>query len=110
MGSWNTLHHFDDRKFYSEIVPDLKNDGQLLHKYFNSKFAKRILYRREDTIDKEIAEIIKFSRFLDKDFKLHETLYEIMTREKTSTNRIQILLKNVFRMKEILRMLMERLS
>lgn len=82
MGSWNTLHHFDDRKFYSEIVPDLKNDGQLLHKYFNSKFAKRILYRREDTINKEIAEIIKFSRFLDKDFKLHETLYEIKTREK----------------------------
>ena len=81
MGDWNTLHHFDDKKFYSKIVPDLKNDGQLLRKYFNSEFGNYIVYGSEKN-DERIAEILRFSWFLDKDYKLHETLLNIQTRKK----------------------------
>lgn len=82
MGDWNTLHHFDDKKFYSEIVRDFKNGGQLLEKYFNSEFGKYIVYGSDTKDDEQIAEILRFSQLLDKNFKLHETLFKIQTRKK----------------------------
>ncbi|MDH6308161.1 hypothetical protein M2451_001214 [Dysgonomonas sp. PFB1-18] len=30
MSDWNTLHLFDDRSFFSDIVPDLQNEGTLV--------------------------------------------------------------------------------
>ncbi|MCB9230597.1 MAG: hypothetical protein H6581_02995 [Bacteroidia bacterium] len=81
MGDWNTLHHFNDKIFYAEIVPDLKRNGQLLEKYFNSEFGKYIAYADDNNADR-IAEIISFCQFLDKDFKHHKTLFEIQKRTK----------------------------
>jgi hypothetical protein len=81
MGDWNTLHYFDDKKFYSEIVPDLKSNGQLLQKYFNSEFGRYLAYANDKNAER-IAEIIRFIRFLDKDFKHHKTLFEIQNRKK----------------------------
>ena len=81
MGDWNTLHHFDNKKFYSEIVPDLKGNGQLLKKYFNSEFGKYIAYGN-DKNDERIDEILKFSHLLDSDYKSHKVLLDIQTRKK----------------------------
>lgn len=82
MSDWNTLHHFDDKKFYSEIVPDFKTDGQLLKRYFNSELAKYILYGTDTTNEDRIAEILRFTKHLDKDFKTHEILFNIHKRKK----------------------------
>ncbi|MFC3157472.1 hypothetical protein SAMN05443633_10831 [Chryseobacterium arachidis] len=81
MGDWNTLHHFDDKKFYSKIVPDLLGEGQLLRNYFNSKFGKYIVYDN-DQDERRIKDIIEFSQSLDDEFKIHETLLNIQKREK----------------------------
>lgn len=81
MGDWNTLHYFDDKKFYSEIVPDFKNNGQLIEKYFNSELGKHIAYSNDKNVER-ISEIRRFSQFLDKDFKHHKTLLEIHKRSK----------------------------
>lgn len=80
MGDWNTLHHFDDKIFYSRIVPDFKSNGQLLRNYFNSEFGKYIVYGN-DKNEERIAEILRFSQFLDKDFK-SPALLGIQTRKK----------------------------
>lgn len=82
MGSWNTLHHFDDKKFYSTIVPDLQSEGHLLRNYFNSEFGKYIVYDNDQN-EGRITDIIKFSQFLDDEFKIHETLLSIQTRNKS---------------------------
>lgn len=81
MGDWNTLHHFDDKKFYSKIIPELKSNGQLLRKYCNSGFGKYIFYGSDEN-DERIDEILRFSHFLNSDYKLHETLLDILTRKK----------------------------
>src|SRR6478752_7481110 len=81
MGDWNTLHHFDDKKFYSKIVPDFLSSGKLLRKYFNSEFGKFIAYGN-DKNNERIDEILKFSQHLDEDFKSHKTLLNIQTRKK----------------------------
>lgn len=81
MGDWNTLHHFDDKKFYSIIVPDLKSNGQLLGKYFNSEFGKYVAYANDKNTER-IAEIVTLNQFLDKDFKHHKTLFDIQNRKK----------------------------
>jgi hypothetical protein len=83
MGDWNTLHFFDDKKFYSEVVVDLKDKGILLQEHFNSKFEKYAF--GNDNSKKRINDIIDFCRLLDKDFKSHKVLYEIATRKKNLT-------------------------
>ncbi|MGV3612284.1 MAG: hypothetical protein ACO1N0_15095 [Fluviicola sp.] len=80
MGDWNTLHHFDDKTFYSMIVPDFKSNGQLLRKYFNSKFGSYIVYGNDQN-EERIAEILRFSQFLDNHFK-SDTLLNIQKRKK----------------------------
>lgn len=81
MGDWNTLHHFNDKKFYTEIVPDLLTNGELLKKYYNLEYAKYITYPN-DNITKRIDEIISFNQLLDKDFKHHKTLFDIQNGKK----------------------------
>ncbi|MNJ90824.1 hypothetical protein D3C87_84640 [compost metagenome] len=81
MGDWNTLHHFNDKKFYSKIVTDLQNEGQLLRNYFNSAPGKYIAYGN-DRNEERIAAIIQFSQSLDPDFKRHPSLLAIQTRQK----------------------------
>lgn len=82
MGDWNTLHYFDDKKFYSEIIPDFRKGGPLINKYFNSEFGKYIIYKADVENNNRIAEIVSFSRLLDTDFKIHKTLFDIYTRKR----------------------------
>jgi len=96
MGDWNTLHHFDDKKFYSQIVPDFKSKGQLIRKYFNSEFGKYIAYGN-DKNNERIAEILKFSKLLNESFKVHETLLDIQKREKGINEVYADFIKNRYR-------------
>lgn len=82
MGDWNTLHYFDDKKFYSKIVPDLRGEEYLLKNYFNSQFGKYIIYDYDHN-EGRITDIIKFTAFLDDEFKIHKTLLSIQNREKS---------------------------
>jgi hypothetical protein len=94
MGDWNTLHHFDSKKFYSKIVPDLRGEGHLLRNYFNSKFGKYIVYDNGKN-EERITDIIKFSQFLDDEFKIHETLLSIRNREKNVNEEYNSFLKKL---------------
>ena len=99
MGDWNTLHHFDDKKFYSKIVPDFKSDGQLLRKYFNSEFGKYVAYGN-DKNDDRISEILRFSQHLDEDFKSHKTLLNIQTRKKGISEEYSVFIKKRYQDEE----------
>ncbi|WP_131401745.1 hypothetical protein [Chryseobacterium sp. JM1] len=96
MGSWNTLHHFDDKKFYSTIVPDLQSEGHLLRNYFNSEFGKYIVYNNDQN-EGRITDIIKFSQFLDDEFKIHETLLSIQTRKKSVNEEYNHFIKKLYK-------------
>ncbi|MCC9064072.1 hypothetical protein [Flavobacterium piscisymbiosum] len=99
MGDWNTLHHFDDKKFYSKIVTDFKSNGELIKKYFNSEFGKYIAYGN-DKNDERIAEILRFSQDLDEDFKSHKTLLNIHTRKKGTSEEYSIFIKKRYQDEE----------
>ncbi|MEM0578306.1 hypothetical protein [Flavobacterium polysaccharolyticum] len=99
MGDWNTLHHFDDKKFYSKIVTDFRRNGQLIREYFNSDLGKYIAYGN-DKNDERIAEILKFSQHLDEDFKSHKTLYNIQTRKKGTSEEYSVFIKKRYQDEE----------
>lgn len=81
MSDWNTLHLFNDKLFYSEVVPDFKGEGTLLKHYFDSQLGKYILWNNSRS-DERIDKILSYCKFLDADFKVHETLHEIQSRKK----------------------------
>jgi hypothetical protein len=80
MGDWNTLHFFDDKSFYTKIVPDLLNKGELLKKHFESELLK--YFWNNTKKDQRINDILNFFKYLDKDFKSHKELYDISRRKK----------------------------
>jgi hypothetical protein len=85
MGDWNTLHLFDSKKFYKDIVPDLKGEGKLFHIYFNSELGKLLYLYRDGKIpnlELRIDNMIKFCRDLLDDFKRNKVLYDIETRQR----------------------------
>ena len=86
MSDWNTLHFFDDKYFYANIVTDLSNEGQLLKKYFKSDLWKPILFdnNNNNNSDARIKAMLDFCQHLDKDFKRHEELSSILNRNKQS--------------------------
>lgn len=96
MGDWNTLHHFDDQKFYSEIVPDLQSEGHLLRNYFNSEFGKYIVCDNHQN-EGRITDIMKFSQFLNDEFKIHETLLSIQTRKKNVNEEYSDFIKKLYK-------------
>ena len=81
MGDWNTLHFFNDKHFYEKVVPDLKGKGDLLKKYFYSQLSKYLLFHN-DNDEKRIDAILEYCHFFDDEFKRHEVLYEIESRNK----------------------------
>ncbi len=81
MGDWNTLHFFDDKTFYAKVVPDLLAKGELLKKHFESKLGNSILWGNNNSHER-IDAILKFCHSLDKDFKVHQDLHALISREK----------------------------
>lgn len=84
MGDWNTLHIFNDRHFYTNIAPDLRNKGELLQRYFNSQLGKYILWDNSNS-EVRTRQMVDLCRDLKSDFKVHTTLFEIEARQKKPT-------------------------
>lgn len=80
MSDWNTLHFFDDRTFYSKVVPDLKGEGTLLRHYLFSDLGKRLT--GAPVPDSFSDEITAFCREMDQDFQTHVALQRIQERKR----------------------------
>ncbi len=81
MGDWNTLHFFDDRRFYDTVVPDLRGEGILLKHYFESLAGRSMLFNNSNS-EARVNSILEFCKAMDKDFKVHTAFYEQETRKK----------------------------
>lgn len=77
MGYWSTLHLFDDKKFYKEVVPVLKGEtGNLNHEcyeFLKSHVQGSITHLSKRDINNLVEQTIKkinaISNLLDKTFK-----------------------------------------
>lgn len=86
MGHWRTLHLFDDKKFYKEVVPQLKGEtGDLTEPY--REFLKHYSIggishlsaeKMNSLVEQNIQRIVSISSSLDETFKIHEE-YNKMT-------------------------------
>ena len=68
MGQWNTLHVFDDKKFYQEIIPKLEKDDEFLSKYITSNVAQ-LFSKRVEKVEEQIVNLRNLIKQFDKDFK-----------------------------------------
>ncbi|MBW1658716.1 hypothetical protein [Flavobacterium quisquiliarum] len=85
MGYWCSLHLFDDKKFYSKVVPELKGEiGDLTEacreflKYYLvggiSRFSEGEI---NSLIEENIRKIVFISNSLDESFKIHHEFHKI---------------------------------
>lgn len=85
MGYWCTLHLFDDKKFYNEVVPILKGDiGDLTNDclgFLKSHVTGGIEYLSKRDINNFVKQTVKkinsISNLLDKTFKTNEEYQKI---------------------------------
>jgi hypothetical protein len=94
MSDWNTLHLFNSKVFHSKIVPDLKGDGIILSKYFNSTLGRSILYDNSNSKER-IDKIIAFCNDLDPQFKCHKAKYSLETRKRKISESYEDFRKNI---------------
>lgn len=73
MGQWNTLHLFDDRKFYDEVVPSMQSKD-ILKKCFASKEGRYALEDAEILVKERVEVIQELSSKLSLDFRVHSGL------------------------------------
>lgn len=79
MGYWCTLHLFDDKKFYQEVVPSLRGERDDLSneclEFLNYHVTGGIMHLPPEDINKlvglTIQKIISISNSLDKTFKIN---------------------------------------
>jgi hypothetical protein len=84
MGQWNTLHLFDEDKFYKKVVDSFKNDSNFLKGYFNNELGPFLIEAPETFRDERIEEIMKISKRMSEDFKNYPEL--IKYRKEPSWN------------------------
>ncbi|MEN2400174.1 hypothetical protein GKZ90_0010320 [Flavobacterium sp. MC2016-06] len=85
MGYWCTLHLFDDRKFYNEVVPELRGEtGNLsndcldfLKGYTVGGISHLSDGKRDELVQHTIEKITSIANSLDKTFKIHDELHKI---------------------------------
>ncbi|WP_131724329.1 hypothetical protein [Chryseobacterium indologenes] len=90
MGYWRTLHLFDDRKFYKEVVPALKGEtGDLTadcQEFLKSHVIGSTLHLSKQELEKlvnqTIENIVSISNSLDETFKINS---EYQKAEDTNT-------------------------
>lgn len=85
MGYWCTLHFFDDKKFYNDVIPEFKGEkGNLAPAYLD--FLKvhitggisRLSSSKINTLIKNLEKnTIKISNSFDKEFKRHHNYHKI---------------------------------
>jgi len=85
MGYWRTLHLFDDKKFYKEVVPELKGEiGDLTQpcleflKYYTTGGISHLSTEKLNSlVEQNIQRIISISNSLDETFKIHHEFHKI---------------------------------
>ena len=85
MGYWRTLHLFDDKKFYKEVVPELKGEtGDLTQscleflKYYTVGGISHLSSEKLNSlVEQNIQRIISISNSLDETFKIHHEFHKI---------------------------------
>lgn len=77
MGQWNTLHLFDENKFYNKVVPAFKNDASFLKSYFNSNLGPFLLEDPDVLTDERIENIMAVANAMSEDFRNYSELIEI---------------------------------
>jgi hypothetical protein len=87
MGHWRTLHLFDDKKFYKEVVPQLKGEtGDLTEPY--REFLKHYSIggishlsaeKINSLVEQNIQRIVSISSSLDETFKIHDEYNKMTT-------------------------------
>lgn len=93
MGYWSTLHLFDDKKFYTEIVPTLRGEiGDLTTdclEFLKLHITGSTLHLPQQELEKlvkqTIENIISISNSLDKTFKLNTDYQKIKNYEDQRT-------------------------
>lgn len=85
MGYWCSLHLFDDNKFYSEVVPQLKGEigdlteavREFLKYYFVGGISHLSDEKLNALIEQNIQWIVSISTSLDETFKIHNEFHKI---------------------------------
>lgn len=85
MGYWCSLHLFDDKKFYSEVVPQLKGETgdlteackEFLKHYLVGGIAHLSAEKFNSLVEQNIQRIISISKSLDDTFKIHSEFHKI---------------------------------
>ncbi|MFD2939955.1 hypothetical protein [Flavobacterium notoginsengisoli] len=85
MGYWCSLHLFDDKKFYSEVVPELKGETgdlteacrEFLKHYLVGGISRFTEEKINSLIEENIQKIVSISKSLDGTFKIHHEFHEI---------------------------------
>jgi hypothetical protein len=87
MGHWHTLHLFNDKVFYQDIVPKLKNqDYDLKHEYLEYMRLNSIEnINEEDELNIKLNTLISEIRFhtnkMNEEFKIHSDYNSILDYE-----------------------------
>ena len=79
MGYWRTLHLFDDKKFYKEIVPTLKGETgdltadcqEFLKSHVTGSTSRLSKQELEKLVNETIKNIVSISNSFDKTFKIN---------------------------------------
>ncbi|MFZ0598813.1 MAG: hypothetical protein WAM46_17645, partial [Flavobacterium sp.] len=85
MGYWRTLHLFDDKKFYNEVVPELKGETgdltpsclEFLKHYSIGGISHLSNEKLNSLVEQNIQTIISISNSLDETFKIHHEFHKI---------------------------------
>ncbi|PBJ13614.1 hypothetical protein [Flavobacterium sp. ACN6] len=85
MGYWCSLHLFDDRKFYREVVPQLKGEAgdltEASREFLKHYFVGGISHLSEEKINSLIEQnnqsVISISKAMNQTFKIHDEFEKI---------------------------------
>lgn len=85
MGYWCTLHLFDDKKFYKEIVPTLKGETgdltadcqEFLKSHVTGSTSRLSKQELEKLVNETIKNIVSISNSFDKNFKINSEYQKI---------------------------------
>jgi len=85
MGYWRTLHLFDDKKFYKEVVPELKGETgdltqaclEFFKHYTTGGISHLSTGKINSLVEQNIQRIISISNSLDETFKIHHEFHKI---------------------------------
>ncbi|WP_316634386.1 hypothetical protein [uncultured Flavobacterium sp.] len=85
MGYWRTIHLFDDKKFYKEVVSELKGETgdltepcrEFLKHYLTGGTSHLSVEKINSLVEQNIQRIVSISSSLDETFKIHDEFHKM---------------------------------